>query len=323
MLALCSCVAEDLSDCPPPGAPLVVKTDHEAGRYLDTRADSRISRSSDIMEWYDCIENVTVYIFDGQDRFVTFWEGGAHNHGVDFEVPLGELGLADGLYTFVVWTNRGLGCYVCNVYERSVGDHFDEFNIRAVIPEDGHMENDFAHRHHGILENVRVSAGLVVDTDRNAIVIDPTVHRVNFSFSGLRPSGGGYSLTVSDSNPAHDFRNEPIGDQSEYHHIHSLTPLAAEGGTRAGEPVNFATSMLLQQLQDDTTTTMTLTDAGGEFEYSVDLVETIETVAWLVAGQQVDFDHTLEFDVAIDFSGNAAIGITVNGWYYRLNEYEL
>jgi hypothetical protein len=315
--ALPGCVAEDYGDCP--DLRLLVRTDHEV-KY-GSRADGRTTQTP-VEAWYDCIDAVCVYIFDENLHYVGHWDGPALTWNSDYEVPLRQIGLTEGIYTFVVWTNHNQ-LYSSNEGELGPGAHIDRFVLRTGIPQYGEMTQDLTHRHYGILERVHVSNNSIADPRMNTIVIDPTVHNINFTASGLADNEGGWSLTVSDSNRTHDFGNKPIDGEDEYRHTHTLD--FGEDDTRAGELRAGTTSMMLQQLHDATPTIVTLTDetTGGEF-YSTDLVRLIERVYGMAAGgRTVDFERTLEFDVTLNFSEGALYSVTVNGWTYRLNDNEL
>jgi hypothetical protein len=310
------CVAEDYSDCL--DVRLLIRTDHEV-RY-NSPAGGRTTRSA-VGEWYNCIDAVRVYLFDETLGYVKAWDGPALTWNGDYEVPLRLIDLPEGIYTFVAWTNPD-ELYRSNAHELGVGAHLDGFLMHTDIPADGEMVDDFTHRHHGILERVYVSNNSILDPRTNTIVIDPTVHKVNFTVSGLEATEGGWSLSVADSNRTHDFRNRPVEDDQPYRHTH-LLDFGEQGGTRAGT-LSAATSMTLQQLHDPTPTTVSLTDMStGELFYQADLVELIEQVYGVVAGRSVDFERMLEFAVALNFTEGSLFSITVNGWTYRLNTGEL
>jgi hypothetical protein len=324
VLAMSSCVGEGYFECI--DLRLLIRTDHEI--YYGSQAAGRTTLTP-VDEWYNCIESVRVYIFDENLCYVKHWDGPALVWKNEYEVPLPEIGLPEGVYTFVVWTNMG-EFYSGNEVGPAAGTRFDEFAMHTAIPDGGLMEEDMMHRHHGILEKVYVSQNPLPDPLEHTIVIDPTVHRVNFTVNGLDATEDEWSLTVIDRNRAHDFRNTVIAGLDEYSHTHTLDPVTP-GGTRAGNPpatragtASASTSMLLQQLHDDTDTTVIVTnETTATTIYRANLVEIIEQVYGLVAGKTVDFERTLEFDVSLNFTANVLVSITVDGWTYRLNRDDL
>jgi hypothetical protein len=341
-LTLPSCICEDLSDCP--DTRLLVMTDHELGVH---GPDTRRVTETEITDWYDCIASVTVYVFDENDRFVTYWVGGAHTHGEDYEVPLEQLNLPEGVYTFVAWTNRNIDpstptIYECNVHEKVAGDPFADFRIRTVgFSDDGHLSDDFGHRHHGILRGVYVSHNSIRDEGRNILAIDPTVHKVNFTVIGLGhgdEADDTWSISVADSNREHNFDNKAVAGHDRYRHTHYMQ-LGDLNDSRAHDPrtraegdegdegaegdgnTTMSTSLMMQQLQDATDTTITLRNEDtGEVLYTGDLINRIALGFGLVAGYAVDFERNLEFDVTFDFTGRMAIIVNIDGWTYRIND---
>ncbi len=317
MLMLPSCVAEKWDDCPPElDMRLLIKTDHE--HIYDMNGAGRTTRTA-AEEWYNCIDSVSVYVFDQAERFVTLWGGGRYTIGEDYEIPLAELDLPEGLYSFIVWTNRGLGhCYVCNVLERRPGDHIDDFWLRTIVPVDGSMDEALEHRHFGRIDNVYVSHNSL--QKEHVIVIDPGIHKVHFAVrSGVASidEGHRYEMTIRDCNSLHDFRNRHIDGEEEHLYVFPME-VGPYGGTRADGNVLTA-SMDLLQMQDDTGTRVEITDKSTDTEiYSEDLVDLIETV-YAANGVEPDFDHTLEFELDIHIVSRIRIDFKVNGWTYRWN----
>ena len=322
MLLLPSCVAENWDDCPPElDMRLLIRTDHEhiyETRGYDEEHGRRTTRTP-VEEWY-AIDSVSVYVFDQADRFVKLWGGGRYTIGEDYEIPLAELDLPEGLYSFIVWTNRGLGhCYVCNVLERRPGDHIDDFWLRTVVPVDGSMDETLEHRHFGRIDNVYVSHNSL--QKEHVIVIDPGIHRLHFAVSsGIAENidaGHRYEMTIRDCNSLHDFRNRHIDGEEEHNYVYPMT-IVPFGETRAHGDVVTASADLLQ-IHDETGTIVEITDKSTDSTiYSTDLVEMIEMV-YSANGQQVDFEHTLEFDIDIHVVSHIRINFNINGWKYALN----
>lgn len=315
-LALGSCVAEDLSDCPP-DVRVLVKTDNEMGIY-DTRTGSRTTRTP-VEDWYSSIETVSVYVFDENDRFVTRWIGGAHTEGVDYEVPVDQMHLAEGIYTFVAWTNLG-GDYNCNMEELSAEKKemfLDEFLMKMAVPDSRVFGKDIGHCHYGMVENVYVSYNTPTVDREYVIVVDPMIHKINVTVGGIDPAAldNTHAVKVIDRNASHDFRNRCIEGGEEYQQVRTLAPGGFDG-KRAADGVKSA-SMHVMQVQDRTRTLLAIVDEDtGETLFEKDLVEVILTVCG-EAGQAPDFfEYTLEFDIEVSFLAENRIGVEINGWYY-------
>jgi hypothetical protein len=328
-LSLGSCIAENMDDCPPR---LFVKTKYETRAGGSTRL---ISTATPIEEWYNRIENVTVYIFDENDRFVTLWEGGAYTVGEEYEVPLDKLGLREGIYNVVAWTNCGEASPQYNVGGLGEGVTLEDLTMALNVPPDGTLRDDINHIHWG-LHPERIHYSSKSKKSSHVIEIAPVTHKVNFSVSGLEGEGP-YEVTVTDRNARHSFRNGYIsGDY--YRHVRSMS---AADDTRAEAGSALVASMILMQIQDDSGTSFEIGDTasgqtvelpelpsvGGLPDYPAgDLVGFITKIAAL-NGSSPDFENTREFDIAIDYrtgggggGAGAVIVISVNQWEYVINE---
>ncbi len=313
LAAMTGCVAEKLEYCPPR---LFVTTDHEA--YYGSRGgtvDGRTTRT-DVAEWYGSIENVAVWVFDDDGLFVKLWTGGAYTVGQRYEIPVEALDLPDGYYNLVVWTNRG-GMYGSRPADPAPGESIDVFTLDTELNPDGSMPSP-RHRHYGELR-VHIS-GSDRRTEYN-VVVDPAVHRVHFTVKSDDEKflTNGYSLTVADRNSSHDFHNRFIDGAAAYTRTVAMT---AGGGTRAQEvEYSLTGSIDLLQIHDQTGTTIDITTGGVSIlpeDLPRNLVELIKRV-YSANGQQVDFEHTLEFDIDIHVVSHIRINFNINGWKYALN----
>jgi hypothetical protein len=323
MLTSASCVAEWPEDCPP-DTRLFIRTDQEMG-FFTSRGESR---AHNIDEWYDCIDTMEVYVFDENEKYVTVWRGGRYTPGEEFEVPLVDLTLNEGVYTFVAWTNLG-DEYLCNLEELTEsGDdfHLDDMRMSLIVPGEGDaIESDLNHRHHGILERAYVSNNSILFPGPNVIVLHPSLHRVNVTVTGLESATATdpHTVTVIDNNSSHDFRNACIPNLDRYHHRRALTPVQAPSpGTRADVTGALGSSVYLLQLHDATDTTLEIhraADPGTALFSEPDLVSLIRTV-YGFNGRSVNLDEILEFDINIDLSSKSVITIVVNSWVYVINK---
>ncbi len=318
VLFFASCVKEQDEGCPP-DVRLYIKTDEEMAIF-GSRGDSR---AHDIKEWYSSIDTVAVYVFDENEKYVTVWHGGPYKSGVDYEVPLRTIGLPEGVYTFVAWTNRG-DEYMCNLEElESLGEDFylDDMRMNMAVPDDGDaIGNLLRHRHHGILERAYVSHNSILFPGPNAITLKPSLHKVNFTVTGIAPStlGDGHTISVVDNNPTHSFRNEYIPGLDKYRHRHALTTDTSNPGTRAGDDA-LSASMYLMQLDDNTMTSVEIhnvNDPDEPVHVLDDLTGLIRTVYSEVGGRNVDFDERLEFDITIRVNTEFTVSVRINGWDY-------
>ncbi len=345
ILILPGCVAQRWEYCPPR---LFIVTDHDAGRYGDPASTRAQSRARHVEEWFDHIDSIHLYIFDENERFLSIWAGGPYTPGQRYEVPLPELCLPEGVYSFVAWTNRW-GDHTCNVQEllaRGEDFYLDDL-MMCVDTRDGVLTGDLNHRHWGILERAHISNESIIAPREYTIVIDPAIHRVNFMLEGVevegatRAAAGDYSVTVSDNNPLHTFRNKLVPDQPAYYHTRSMEDVTGKpGGPGAWEsdqgipPVGtdhkkgvslLASSINLVHIHDLSKTgfVMRNNDTGEVLFEEDDIVGLINLVYRANHQTKIDFEERLEFDIVVSFASPYYVNININGWTYRLNEIEL
>ncbi len=347
MLIIPSCVAEKPEDCL--DVRLLIKTDQDSGRWAGSTRSR--TRTSDIEEWYNSIESIDLYVFDENEKFVTLWEGGPYTPGMDYEVPLKEIGLSEGVYTFVAWTDPGT-YYVSNledlmnVMETEEGEtatrqaepepepEFYLQDMRMFMNMDKLVDNgsnaieeNLPHRHYGILQRAYVSNNSILYPKPATLEISPSIHKVNFTVVGITTQTlddrDDFTLSVTDKNSAHTFHNAYDPDLGQpYKHIRPLNVVSEPGETRAvDENTRLTASMHLMQLNDDTMTRIEIHDARFPDEpvhVEENLVDLIRTV-YSTGGQVVNdefFKEILEFDVTIDLRTYPKIILNINGWQY-------
>jgi hypothetical protein len=297
-------VAEDLAECP--DVRLLVRTNHEI-RY-GSRPDGRTTVTP-LAEWYGCVDRVSVFIFDENDRYYDRWDGPALRWLSEYEVPVRDINLPDGVYTFVVWSNLGR-FYSTNQPQLARGSALNDFLLRTKVPASGVLTSSFPHLHYGILTGAYVSNNSIRHALTNIIEVRPLLNRVNFSIVGV-PAGDDWSITVTDTNREHNFRGTPIPGLDRY----TLSTMLNRVDN------SYKASMMFYRMEDETPTDITImNDTTGEALYSGNLVNLIERVYGLVAEQRIDFERVLEFDVELNFSGRKLFSVTINGWTYVFND---
>jgi hypothetical protein len=350
--AMTACVAEPWEYCPPR---LLISTDHEVEMYGPVDATRAQSRARSVEDWYHgCIDTVAVYIFDENERFVTLWKGGPYTPGVEYEIPLREICLPEGVYTFVAWTNLDAD-HSCNITDDELaagtGDYrLDDFMVNF-RHEDGTIHEDCEHRHFGIRERVNVANYSILDPRESTIILDPGVHKVNFMVVGVEPSkitGDSHSVAVTDRNLQHDFRNRVVPNGEPYRQTRALEDVTGlpggPGNWHDYDPEAGATpppgvdptsgfsvltaSMHLMQIHDLSKTGFEIrhdraADPGERVLFRYDDIVALIQLVYSSNEQKVNFEETLEFDIVISFVAESYVMLTINGWTYRLNETEL
>ncbi len=345
VLILPGCVAQEYEYCPPR---LFIITDHDAGLYGEPAATRAQSRARYVDEWFESIDSIHVYIFDENERFVTLWEGGGYIPGQTYEVPFDKLGLPEGVFTFVAWSNR-FGDHTCNVQEllASGEDFYLDDMVLHLDTRDGVISDDINHRHWGILERANMTNTSVIAPLEYTIVIDPAIHKLNFMLEGVESdmasratAAEDYSVTVSDNNSVHTFRNDFVPDQPTYYNTRTMMDVTGapggpgawfddEGIPPAGtDPEDgyslYTTSIYAVQMHDLSKTGVEIrNDDTGRVIFEEDDIVSLINLVYSSNSQKVDFEETLEFDILVSFITSGYITLNINGWTYRLNDVDL
>ncbi|MCD7970008.1 MAG: FimB/Mfa2 family fimbrial subunit [Alistipes sp.] len=290
-LVFASCIKDDTDDCYPaqPQVRIVVKTLAEVTRPETTGTDQ--------------IDNVWIYIFDGEERFMGTWIGGAYTHGELYEA---YLDLEPGNYHFVAWTNQGEVYNTIDATKASANDYI----VGLTYPEDHRITEDIPDLHHGMISDAEV----VPDIENEfTIVIKPNTYRLNFTVQGLDETPDDYAFSVTDNNSHYYFDNSIIEDQEEIQYFRSTAFAGAE----------LKASMKVLRLMETRTPWFQFADLTEDnVMYEDNLVKMIKT-AYETSGQTVDFDSTFEFDITLIFNANLGVTIDVNSWSYTQNPTEL
>ncbi len=317
-LVMSSCLRDSLDDCPPPyNVQLIVKTDYEKEHPAAT-PDTRGAAGPG---WYqDQIENVSVYVFDEDDRFVTLWTGPRYTMYEDYVVPFC---LEEGKsYRFVAWTNSSGGIYTpSHLGEQLTGFTRGDLHMDIELPADRNLTADMSHRHRGMLDKTPIFAG----ENRHEIIISPHTYKVNFIVRGLLAENR-YEMKVTDSNVSHNFLGGLIAARKQtYHHTRTLSDV---GNSRAAGEVG--SSMILMQIGDDTGTSFELTNATESRSlYGNDLLQTIQTAYSAQIGPGKPYadladmlDNQYEYDIILVYS-SLGVSVEVHPWDYRPNPIDL
>ncbi|MDL2230437.1 FimB/Mfa2 family fimbrial subunit [Alistipes sp. OttesenSCG-928-L06] len=294
MLSVASCVRPDLSECPRENVRITVKTLPEASRAAFDRYD---------------IQNVTIYVFDEQDRFVTAWQGGSYT---PYHTYQAAFTLEPGNYHFVAWTNQGKTYTTNYSLDECHTDtpRKDEMRLYMACPENYCITDDIPDLHHGEL-----SGQIVVEntTHEYTIILIPNTYQLNFTVRGIPANTSRYSFSVRDNNSHYRFDRSILAGQPEFEHLR----------LRNFEDGNLTASMKVLQLNETRSPAFAFDDlTEHEYNYANCLVSMIKK-AYTANEQSVDFSTTFDFDIVITFQANSDVNIAVNGWSYVENNTEL
>lgn len=286
-LGLNSCIKDDnLSNCPDPFSVRI-----EVQIDAQTRAGSGVQ-----------IDNTHLYIFDENETFIAWEEGGSYVEGEPYEFypDLGE-----GTYHFVIWSNQGDVYKANKSFEecRGNGHTLSELLISMECAADNCVRGDIPDLHHGIYRNAQI----VKNTDNVfGIKIVPNTNIINIEVKGLEECTDDYGFTITDNNTVYNFDNS----------------IASCDNIRYTRTANFTDSRLgaslkVLQLGHDRSPLLEFGNAAeDEPLFTGDLVHLIKT-SYTRAGKTVDFGKVHVFDIVITFETDMSVTVTVNGWAYN------
>lgn len=289
-----SCVRPDLGDCPRENVRITVTTLPESTRGA--------------FDGYR-IDNVTIYVFDESDHFVTAWQGGAYTPYHSYQAGFT---LDPGTYRFVAWTNQGKTYTSSHTLEEAHRErpHQTEKHLSLSYPSGGTLFDELPDLHHGMLTGQIVAEATNHDF---TIVLIPNTYRLNFRVRGIPSNDSQYRFSVRDDNSHYSYTNRILSGWPEFEH-------RRESAFAEGE---LTAAMKVLKLESDRSPAFTFEDqTAGLYSYSNCLVTMIRK-AYRANGQTVDFRKTFTFDIVITFEANSDVNVAVNGWSYTENNIEL
>ncbi len=290
MLATTSCLKENVDDC----------LDNVSKVRIIVRTIAEETRAETVGR----IDNVIIYIFDKEERYVGSWQGDTYTYGQRY---VAELDMEPGTYHFVAWTNQG------TVYDKTIptygkDDPAESLVVSLRYPHDGKITEDIDDLHHGMLTGAEV---IEAADNEFTVILRPNTYKLNFTVEGIAPGDDQYTFTVQDNFLQFAFDNSVV----------ELTENTVEYIRTTGfQDTNLGASMTVLKIMDGRTPHFNFSNTStGEYLYGDDLVEMIKN-AYAANGHQVDFDSEYEFDIKLSFRGMLGVTVSVNGWKYNPNE---
>ncbi|MCD7969943.1 MAG: FimB/Mfa2 family fimbrial subunit [Alistipes sp.] len=288
--AVTSCLKENDDDCfdEVSKVRIIVRTIAE-----ETRADA-LGR----------IDNVVIYIFDEQQRYVGSWQGDAYTYGQTY---VAEFDIEPGTYHFVAWTNQG------QIYDKTIPTYGKDDPAEALVismkyPEDGKITDDIDDLHHGMFTDAQV---IEAADNEFTVILRPNTYKLNFTVEGIPPGDDQYTFTVTDNFLQFAFDNSVIELEEN-----TIEYIRTAGFTDE----NIYSSMTVLKIMDGRTPWFDFSDStAGESLFGDDLVDMIKK-AYAANGRTVDFEREFEFDIKLSFRGILGVTVSVNGWKYNPNE---
>ncbi len=296
-----SCIKEETGSCVDPRGNVRLTVRLDADVTAPTRADNP--------DYH--INHLHIYVFDANERYITFIEGGEYT-GQVYEF---FLDLPTGDYHFVAWTNQG------EMYKTN----FDETNPAAA----GSMSDMQFYLDHGgriltehipdLLHGIASDEAIVENRDNHIeIAMFPNTYLINMKIKGLPPTEDEFHFNITDNNSHYTFDNTLIEGQD--HFTHSRTALYYAGEATA----SIKTLTLSEERHPQFTVTRKNPSGAAPDEVMFDrsLVQTIIS-AYSESGQNIDFSNTYIYDIVLSFDTNMGVTVSVNGWEYEVSNTDL
>lgn len=287
-----SCIRENLDDCPPARSSLRIYFSY------DFDLISKALAGKDI-------ENVHLYVFDKDDRFVLCkpeynvqLDG---NEYIDLELP-------PGTYNIVAWFNQGE-----HYRTNPDADGFSEgktlrtdAQLYLDLPSGDSICTELPHLLYGGLSDVVVTG---VTEHRYTIPVQQNTYRINLTVEGLPSTSDTYATVISDDNGRYNFDNS-FAPCSEFRY---------KTTTLFGSNKQLNTSTVVLRLSDGRQPVLNfLNETSQENLFAGDLIALIKEANKY--GASLDFKNTHEFDILLTFNADMSVTVTVNGWKYIPDE---
>ena len=298
LLILASCIKDDLSVC----------IDPRGNVRLTLSLDVNVSSKTDNSNEYQ-IDSAHVYVFDSEDRFVTFATGGAYTPNQDYEF---FFDLEGGEHYFVVWTNPG-DIYKTNYTFAQCGQNnyrSSELRYYMDISATNCLSEDIPDLLYG-------SHKQDIDGNwNNHVIIDmiPETYNINVKVTGLlEQEDENFEFTITDNTSYYNFDNSIIRPTDDFTYTRHAN--------QENNELNVSFKVL--RLEKDRDPRFVLTSlTKSETLYSNSLTDMIRS-AYQQANQILNFNETYTFDVLLTFNIDLGVSVSVNGWKYSPQPGEL
>jgi len=297
---LSSCIAEDMSNCPPDNFVLqFVLVPHEGN-------DGIINES---------LYTAKLFVFNAADTLVATYHIDVKPELNKIYVP--DWGLLPGKYTYVAWINYNRGPF--EVDPAILGETTrTQMLLRHLIPKSSIVDNT---QETPILCFGQL-AGDLLDTPNQLITIPVMqfTNKINLTMKGLKNElftrasteiNHQYEFAITDNNGVYGFDGEFI------HHDHFTYST-----TKYADSDTLNASLTVLKLAENRQPVVTVTNqTTGVQIFTGNLVQYI-----LASNPNNDFDTTHVYDIVIDFGDgemDIPVTITINGWVLDSANYEL
>jgi hypothetical protein len=257
------------------------------------------------------IDSLNVYVFDADERYVTFAEGGKYT-GQEYEF---FLDLPAGDYHFVVWTNHG-NSYKTNMTTAQIESRSASLDeLELYLDHGGETLTDLIP---DLLHGMVRGKTIVGDRQNHVeIAMNPATHTINMTVKGLPPTADAFDFTITDNHSRYTFDNQPIEGQDDFQYTHTAL-------YNSGNLYSTIKTLTLNKNRHPhfVLTRRSVTGAADERIFDESLTQTILN-AYAASGQTVDFETTHTFDIVLSFNANMGVMVSVNGWEYTQQEQNL
>jgi hypothetical protein len=258
------------------------------------------------------INHLHVYVFDADERYVAFIEGGEYT-GQTYEF---FLNLPAGDYHFVAWTNPG------DVYKTNFDPAEPESVTRAMSDMHFYLDHggETLTEHlpdllHGIARDMSVEENRDNHID---VAMASNNYMINMKLKGLPPTADEFEFAITDNNSHYTFDNTLIAGQDDF--THSRASFYYKG-----EATSSIKTLTLSEDRDPQFTVTRKNATGAipdEVLFDQSLTQTIID-AYGGSNQSVDFAATHTYDIVLSFDVNMDLTVSVNGWEYTVSNTEL
>jgi hypothetical protein len=292
-----SCIKEDLSDCPPSGKQIQV---------LFTYEDGEINP--------DDLHEVTLFVFDEDNNFVTLW---SLNAPLLDTVYIPEIKLAPGKYNLLTWFNAQAPYSITpakNTLSRSVVK--TQMELRLDIPSGGDFTDNLPLLLYGKLAGIAE----VSQTGDNlfSIPLVQNINRINIKVTGLFPvTEDTYRFAITDNNGNYTFDNGFASTDFSENVFSYVTETSDTGGTG-----NLNASLTVLKLSGDRDNPeLTIRDQTEEF-YRCNLIQLIRQFY-----PANDYDKTHVYTIEIAYNGDnltdVSVSVTIDDWYSDHSDHQI
>ncbi|MDR2627144.1 MAG: FimB/Mfa2 family fimbrial subunit [Dysgonamonadaceae bacterium] len=258
----------------------------------------------------DPLQKAAIYVFDTNNRYVTFWSLDNPQLNYEYSVPTR---LLPGAYHFIAWISQDPPYWITLAPDIQCGCK-NGMDLRLRIPSDRIIEEALPPLFYGVSGRIEIRGAseqvIPIPLTRNTNTIILTV-------TGLERTNDAYVFDIKDNNGNYDFDNDFL--PCEDFHYRRMASFPSHSSSA------LTTSIITLKLAESRNPLLTFSNHTSgtvlfpAHEGQVNSLTKLILLAY--EGKSFAFEHKHTFRITINFAVDLTASISVDGWNIDESDY--